>query len=1337
MVYPLSKDKVAETSGMIAIMAQWGLTSAELLPTIDKINKVADDFAITSTDLVSGLTRSSGAAKVLGLTMNETIAILTTMREATGRTGKEVGNALNSILSFMQRPTAIKAFETEGIRVFADEARTQFRNVIEIFDEMASKWPSMSEASMNAFADQAEAAGLYSEEMSEVMGMEEQYNDIQQRNLSQAAAGIYRRNYLLALLQNWSKVDEVLISQENSLGYSMKENERTMQTLAKQVEVLKASAEQLAVALGDAGLLNEIKGLVEGVTGAVQGFNNLDDDFQMFILTVLEVTVAVKLLDAALKMAGVSALLSGTTKVAGLAALGTSFSGAAKGLAGVGAAAAGAKAAVGTLARGLGSALGGPVGMAAIAIGTAIGFIARQSNRASEELESQATMAENLVGEYDSLTTKLGGMTKGTDEYNEAAKELNVLKGNIAESLPGVIDGWDKETGSMIINRGAMQDLIDAGDELKKSKTDYADATEEENAELEEERKAHEAAAQEYESSQGVLSDLTKRREGLTEVLAKQSAGSEEAKTTQEALGETEKLIADIAQEAGLKRNATVDDIMAKLKELSAAEKQASIDTQITEAEKTQSTINNTIRRLDAINQEIKAKQSLLPGGSGNDNVPAWLKGKYNYLPGGEGWIRKGLSNAQQEASQANAELAKTNAEYEKQLKAIGTSQDAINAMKADAIISNAGGGGGDPGSSGGSGSAAQDAYADWFEGYVDSIEENLLTANDAIYDHTNALDLLATKEAILKGQIGDGIPTFEQQMQIYGGLTDAVKQHNLIQDDLHTTADQYRVQMENISVLISQEDAKLKAGTITKQQHRESVDILRDKYIELSKAVDGMGISWWKEEQSEIESRDAIKEQANLMFDEAYKNATNKMQHEVSMARMSAEDQIDYLEDLRDAHEWTMDKMWDIEEKLYDLRKKAADSYLDEFEEAYNKELDALDKRTQKTVDRLQAQIDALDAESKSDDREKALDDHNKKLAELEKQRIYESLRTGQEHTDKLAEINQQVEEENQSWQEEQDKWAIEDKKEKLEEQIQEVKDAAKEEQNELKRHYGKAKSIAESGMDKIVYAIGEKELDFETTGKSLIDALIDGMMSGDFSGVNGLIESLTSGVDYSSINYDNTEVRNANESSGKANAHQDAEDARDVLNRSGYSQGASDISSYDYSGAKDWYDTYIDNGRTDLSSTVKNAFKDIVDAKKLYGGLAGGGIVPGGNPVLKVLGDASYDEAVIPFPKIQPMINDALEQAMASRKVLYPDSGGVNTVLSQMSKMQSQTSLSMSDNLDKAADRIVTAIGQQRVLAIDKLLNIENAGLDRNGMTDAVETLRKELSEIIVATG
>jgi hypothetical protein len=103
-------DAKYATEGMIGIMSQWQLTASELLPVIDKINKTADDYAVTSQDLVDGLLRSSGAAKIMNLSIDETISLLTVMREASGRTGREVGNALNSILSYIQRPGSIKVF---------------------------------------------------------------------------------------------------------------------------------------------------------------------------------------------------------------------------------------------------------------------------------------------------------------------------------------------------------------------------------------------------------------------------------------------------------------------------------------------------------------------------------------------------------------------------------------------------------------------------------------------------------------------------------------------------------------------------------------------------------------------------------------------------------------------------------------------------------------------------------------------------------------------------------------------------------------------------------------------------------------------------------------------------------------------------------------------------------------------------------------------------------------------------------------------------------------------------------------------------------------------------
>lgn len=114
-------DATKATESMVGIMAQWQLTAKDLPLVLDKINKTADDFTVTSQDLVDGLLRSSGAAKIMGLSLDQTIAMLTVMREASGRTGREVGNALNSILSYVQRPASIKTLESLGIQVFADK----------------------------------------------------------------------------------------------------------------------------------------------------------------------------------------------------------------------------------------------------------------------------------------------------------------------------------------------------------------------------------------------------------------------------------------------------------------------------------------------------------------------------------------------------------------------------------------------------------------------------------------------------------------------------------------------------------------------------------------------------------------------------------------------------------------------------------------------------------------------------------------------------------------------------------------------------------------------------------------------------------------------------------------------------------------------------------------------------------------------------------------------------------------------------------------------------------------------------------------------------------------
>ncbi len=311
-------DASNATESMIGIMSQWNMTASELPLLMDKINKTGDDFTVTSQDLVDGLLRSSSAAKIMNMNVDETIALLTVMREASGRTGREVGNALNSILSYIQRPKSIDTLESMGITVFADEAGTQFRNVMEIFQDVASKWNTASDEIKDGFVSAADDAGLFSEELATALGLQEEWNDIQARDIAQASAGVYRRNYYIGMIERLSNAQNVLNGLTNAAGYSQSENARTMDTLEKKYQSLQTSVTQLAVALGDAGLLDVLKNITDSAVSVTQAIGNVDDEGKALILTVLEITAAVTALKGVAGLFTTKNILFGTAEAAAL-----------------------------------------------------------------------------------------------------------------------------------------------------------------------------------------------------------------------------------------------------------------------------------------------------------------------------------------------------------------------------------------------------------------------------------------------------------------------------------------------------------------------------------------------------------------------------------------------------------------------------------------------------------------------------------------------------------------------------------------------------------------------------------------------------------------------------------------------------------------------------------------------------------------------------------------------------------------------------------------------------------------------------------------------------------
>ncbi|NMB98070.1 MAG: hypothetical protein GYA02_15950 [Clostridiaceae bacterium] len=258
----------------------------------------------------------------MNLSLDETISLLTIMREASGRTGQEVGNALNSILSYIQRPGSINALESMGINMFADSAKTQFRNVMDIFKDIASQWKTSSDVIKDGFVQSADEAGLFNEELATALGLQEEWNDLQQRDIAQASAGVYRRNYFIGMIERLSNAQGVLNGMMDASGYSMRENERTMDTLEKKYQSLKTSAEQLAVALGDAGLLDLLKDIVDAGTNVTSAIAGVDDEMKALLTTALELIAVIGSIKAISGLftdknllLGAGALLPGWTKL--------------------------------------------------------------------------------------------------------------------------------------------------------------------------------------------------------------------------------------------------------------------------------------------------------------------------------------------------------------------------------------------------------------------------------------------------------------------------------------------------------------------------------------------------------------------------------------------------------------------------------------------------------------------------------------------------------------------------------------------------------------------------------------------------------------------------------------------------------------------------------------------------------------------------------------------------------------------------------------------------------------------------------------------------------------
>ena len=232
-------DATQATDDMVAVMAQWGLmtgTATEKAKSygdiIDKINKVADNFPTTSSDIMDALKKVSSAFNLAGADIDETIATIVAAEKASQRGGKVIGTALSNITQQLKAEKKLDLAEQLGLNFFKDAKKTEFKPIMEIFQEMADRMEQLKSQGKESSTEMQQLLELFT---------------------------VFRRNIGASLLGEMAGGEESTYMQVyktsiESVGYSLQENEKYMKSAKAAQEQFNTTLLQLKTAVWDNGL---------------------------------------------------------------------------------------------------------------------------------------------------------------------------------------------------------------------------------------------------------------------------------------------------------------------------------------------------------------------------------------------------------------------------------------------------------------------------------------------------------------------------------------------------------------------------------------------------------------------------------------------------------------------------------------------------------------------------------------------------------------------------------------------------------------------------------------------------------------------------------------------------------------------------------------------------------------------------------------------------------------------------------------------------------------------------------------------------------------------------
>ncbi len=271
-------DYTKATDLMTAALRGFNMELNEV--SAQRINDVYSELAaITAADteeIADAMTRTASIANSAGMEFETTSAFLSQMIETTREAPENLGTAMKTIVARFQElkkaPSEIASeIDGEAIDVnkidtalksigvsLMDNVTGQFRDLDDVFLEIASKWQSLDKNT--------------------------------QRYIATIAAGSRQQSRFIAMMSDYDRTMELVDAANNSAGASQRQFEKTTESLESKINKLKNAWNEFAM-----GIVNDqlIKFSIDTLTSLLTILNKITNTSNKGVNSILKLTMAI------------------------------------------------------------------------------------------------------------------------------------------------------------------------------------------------------------------------------------------------------------------------------------------------------------------------------------------------------------------------------------------------------------------------------------------------------------------------------------------------------------------------------------------------------------------------------------------------------------------------------------------------------------------------------------------------------------------------------------------------------------------------------------------------------------------------------------------------------------------------------------------------------------------------------------------------------------------------------------------------------------------------------------------------------------------------------------